>query len=122
MIFKSCVFKHLLMTLGFGPHSLKKPKQAELVAQGALSCSSHGSHSQPEAALTFSTSVGLASAEEMTPETTPQITLMSNVSSATKQRRSDPHRRGHSRLGRAAQFSNQTVKLQEQGLGRYHSP
>lgn len=67
------------------------------MAQGALSCFSLRSHSQPGAALTFSTSVGLASAEEMTPETTPQITLMSNVSSATKERRSEPHGKGHSR-------------------------
>lgn len=49
----------------------------------------------PEGALsrhapTFSTSVGLASAEEITPETTPQMTLISNVSSATKKRKSDP--------------------------------
>lgn len=40
--------------------------------------------------LTFSTSVGLASAEEITPETTPHITLINNVSSAIKKRKSDP--------------------------------
>lgn len=42
----------------------------------------------PGALLTFSTSVGLAIAEEITPETTPQITLISNVSSAIKKKKS----------------------------------
>lgn len=44
----------------------------------------------PGALLTFSTSVGLAIAEEITPETTPQITLISNVSSAIKKKESNP--------------------------------
>lgn len=34
--------------------------------------------------LTFSTSVGLARVEEMTPEITPQMTLINNVSSAIR--------------------------------------
>lgn len=36
--------------------------------------------------LTFRTSVGLANAEEITPDTTPQITLISNVSSAVRKK------------------------------------
>lgn len=80
---------------------------------------------RPGTLLTFSTSVGLAIAEEITPETTPQITLISNVSSAIKKRKSDPKDRkrrctgcteqaGSSGKSRAAQFANHMVKLPEQ--------
>lgn len=43
-------------------------------------------HLVQEAPLTFSTSVGFASVEEITPDTTPQITLISNVSSAMRKK------------------------------------
>lgn len=78
----------------------------------------------PRTLLTFSTSVGLAIAEEITPETTPQITLISNVSSAIKKRKSDPkdqkrrcrdctEQARSSGKSREAHFANHMMKLHE---------
>lgn len=85
----------------------------------------------PGALLTFSTSVGLAIAEEITPETTPQITLISNVSSAIKKKSQilKIQREGgctdcteqarSSGKSRAAQFANH-MKLHQQRLASNH--
>lgn len=86
-----------------------------------------GSCLWPHILLTFSTSVGLASAEEITPETTPQITLINNVSSATKKRMSDSEglkgrctdcteQARSSGKNRKGKLSNHMVKLHKQKL------